>query len=52
VVEIGAAIRAGHRRRRVGPVRRADLTAAGIWVLAVVPQAFGFWLGLTVPIQP
>ena len=42
VVEIGAAVRAG--RRRVDPVRRTDLTAAGLWVLAVVPQAFGFWL--------
>lgn len=25
-------------------LRRGDLIAAGLWVVAVVPQAFGFWL--------
>jgi hypothetical protein len=25
-------------------VRAADLRAAALWVVAIVPQAFGFWL--------
>lgn len=44
MVESDAVIRAEHRRRRVDPVRRRDVTGAGLWVIAVVPQAFGFWL--------
>jgi len=44
VGQSGAAIRAQGSRRRAGRVRRSDVVAAALWVIAIVPQAFGFWL--------